>query len=61
LLEPVIAGYRGTVKRRYFHRGAAFAKPEIYESREAENMGYAIQLPGVVRDFGVTKRFHKRR
>jgi Transposase DDE domain group 1 len=45
LLEPVIARYRGTVKRRYFRGDAAFANPEIYEFLEAEDMGYAIRLP----------------
>ena len=36
VLEPVIARYRGTVKRRYFRGDAAFANPEIYEFLEAE-------------------------
>jgi hypothetical protein len=45
VLEPVIARYRGTVKRRYFRGDAAFANPEIYEFLEAECMGYAIRLP----------------
>ena len=31
VLEPVIARYRGTVKRLYFRGDAAFANPEIYE------------------------------
>lgn len=46
VLEPMIARYRGAVKRRYFRGGAAFASPEIYEFLEAEDMGYAIRLPG---------------
>jgi DDE family transposase len=52
VLEPVIARYRGTVKRRYFRGDAAFANPEIYEFLEAEGMGYAIRLPAnrVVQD-----------
>jgi hypothetical protein len=52
ILEPVIARYRSTVKRRYFRGGAAFANPEIYEFLEAEDMGYAIRLPAnrVVQD-----------
>jgi hypothetical protein len=29
VLEPVIACYRGMVKRRYFRGDAAFANPEI--------------------------------
>jgi len=45
VLEPVIARYRGTVKRRYFRGDAAFANPEIYEFLEAEGIGYAIRLP----------------
>ena len=36
VLEPVIARYRGTVKRLYFRGDAAFANPEIYEFLEAE-------------------------
>ena len=45
VLEPVIARYRGTAKRLYFHGDAAFANLEIYELLEAEGMGYAIRLP----------------
>ena len=45
VLEPVVARYRGTVKRCCFRSDAAFANPEIYEFPEAEGMGYAIRLP----------------
>jgi hypothetical protein len=45
VLEPVVARYRGTVKRCYFRGDAAFANPEIYEFLEAESYGYAIRLP----------------
>ena len=45
VLEPVVARYRGVVKRRYFRGDAAFANPEIYEFLEAEGYGYAIRLP----------------
>src|SRR5919199_1609202 len=45
VLEPVIARYRTTVKRRYFRADAAFASPEVYECLEAENYGYVIRLP----------------
>ncbi len=45
VLAPVVARYRGTVKRRYFRGDAAFANPEIYEFLEAEGYGYAIRLP----------------
>ena len=45
MLEPVIARYRGRVKRLYFRGDAAFANPEVYEFLEAEGMGYAIRLP----------------
>jgi hypothetical protein len=36
VLEPVVARYRGTVKRRYFRADAAFANPETYAFLEAE-------------------------
>jgi Transposase DDE domain group 1 len=45
VLEPVVARYRGTARRRYFRGDAAFANPEIYEFLEAEGYGYAIRLP----------------
>ena len=45
VLEPVVARYRGTVKRCCFRGDAAFADPEIYEFLEAEGIGYAIRLP----------------
>jgi hypothetical protein len=45
VLEPVLARYRGLVKRLYFRGDAAFANPEIYEYLEAEGIGYAIRLP----------------
>jgi hypothetical protein len=45
VLEPVVARYRGIVKRRYFRGDAAFANPEIYEFLEAEGYVYAIRLP----------------
>src|SRR6266852_7412866 len=45
VLEPVIARYRGTVKRLYFRGDAAFANPEIYEFLEAEGIGFSIRLP----------------
>lgn len=44
-LEPVIARYRGSVKRLYFRGDAAFGNPEMYEYLEAEGIGYAIRLP----------------
>jgi hypothetical protein len=43
VLEPVVARYRGTVKRCCFRGDAAFANPEIYEKPKA--LGYAIRLP----------------
>jgi hypothetical protein len=43
MLEPVIARYRGTVKRLYFRGDAAFANPEMYEFLEAEGAGYAMR------------------
>jgi hypothetical protein len=45
VLEPVVARYRGRVKRLYFRGDAAFANPEVYEFLEAVGMGYAIRLP----------------
>src|SRR3954466_11794657 len=45
VLEPVIARYRMTMKRRYFRADAGFAAPEVYELLEAEGYGYVIRLP----------------
>ena len=45
VLEPVVARYRGSIKRLYFRGDAAFANPEIYEFLEAEGIGYTIRLP----------------
>src|SRR3954462_5672572 len=45
VLEPVVARYRGVVKRLYFRGDAAFANPEMYEFLEAEGIGCTIRLP----------------
>src|SRR5829696_4743431 len=45
VLEPVVARYRMTLKRRYFRADAAFASPEVYAFLEAEGYGYVIRLP----------------
>jgi hypothetical protein len=45
VLEPVVARYRTTMKRRYFRADAAFAGPEVYAFLEAEDYGYVIRLP----------------
>jgi Transposase DDE domain group 1 len=45
VLEPVVARYRGTIKRLYFRGDAAFANSEMYEFLEAERIGYTIRLP----------------
>jgi hypothetical protein len=45
VLEPVVARYRTTLKRRYFRADAAFASPEVYAFLEAEGYGYVIRLP----------------
>jgi DDE family transposase len=45
VLEPVVARYRGKVKRRLLRGDAAFALPDVYEFLEAEGFGYAIRLP----------------
>jgi hypothetical protein len=44
LLEPVVARYRGKVRRRYFRGDAAFAIPDLYNCLEAEGFKYAIRL-----------------
>ena len=45
VLEPVIARYRGIVKRLYFRGDAAFANLEMYEFLGADGIGYTIRLP----------------
>ena len=45
VLEPVIVRYRKRGLDLYFRGDAAFAKPELYELLEAEEIGYAIRLP----------------
>jgi Transposase DDE domain group 1 len=45
VLEPVIARYRGTVRRLYFRGDAAFANPEMYELLETGGASYALRLP----------------
>ena len=45
VLEPVVARYRGKVKRLYFRADAAFAGPEVYEFLETQGIKYAIRLP----------------
>jgi hypothetical protein len=45
VLEPVIARYRERGVDLYFRADAAFAKPEVYEFLEGENIRYAIRLP----------------
>src|SRR3954469_3009580 len=45
VLEPVIARYRTTMKRRYCRADAGFASPEVYELLEAPGYGYVIRLP----------------
>ena len=45
VLEPVIARYCKRGLDLYFRGDAAFAKPELYELLEAEEIGYAIRLP----------------
>jgi hypothetical protein len=45
VLEPVIARYRGKMKRRFFRGDAAFANPEVYELLETEGYKYAVRLP----------------
>src|SRR3954467_9471686 len=44
-LAPVIARYRERGCALYFRGDAGFAKPELYELLEAEDIGYAIRLP----------------
>jgi hypothetical protein len=45
VIEPVIARYRATMKRRYVRADAGFASPEVYELLEAEGYAYVIRLP----------------
>ena len=45
VLEPIIARYRERGLDLYFRGDAGFAKPELYELLEAEDIGYAIRLP----------------
>ena len=45
LLEPVVKGYQKKRLRLLFRGDAAFAKPELYEYLEQEQIGYAIRLP----------------
>jgi Transposase DDE domain group 1 len=45
VLEPVLARYRERGIDLYFRADAAFAKPELYELLEAEEIAYAIRLP----------------
>jgi hypothetical protein len=45
VLDPVITRYRERGLDLYFRGDAAFAKPELYELLEAEDISYAIRLP----------------
>ena len=45
MLEPVVGRYRERDVDLYFRADAAFAKPEICELLEAEDIRYAIRLP----------------
>jgi hypothetical protein len=45
VLEPVLGRYRARGVDLYFRADAAFAKPELYEALEAEEITYAIRLP----------------
>jgi len=45
VLKPVVARYRGKMKRRYFRGDAGYANPGIYEFLEAESYKYTIRLP----------------
>ena len=46
VLKPVVARYRGAVKRIGFRGDVAFAQPSMYECLESEGIEYAIRLPG---------------
>ena len=45
VLKPVVARYRGKMKRCYFRGDAGYANPGIYEFLEAEGYKYTIRLP----------------
>jgi Transposase DDE domain group 1 len=49
VLEPVIARYRVRGIDLYFRADAVFAKPELYELLETEDIRYAIRLPAADR------------
>jgi hypothetical protein len=44
VIEPVVARYRDTVRRRFFRGDAAYALPDLYEFLEAEGYKYTIRL-----------------
>jgi hypothetical protein len=44
VLEPVVARYRTTAKRRFFRGDAAYALPDLYGFLEAEGYKYTIRL-----------------
>jgi hypothetical protein len=45
VLEPIVRRYQKRGARLLFRGDAAFAKPEVYEYLEPQNIGYAIRLP----------------
>jgi hypothetical protein len=45
VLKPIVACYRGTVKRIAFRGDAARAQPSMYEYLESEGIEYATRLP----------------
>ena len=59
-LGPVVARYRRRGLLLRFRGDAAFAKSELYELLEAEEIGYAIRLPANAscRSGSLTCRYH---
>jgi hypothetical protein len=47
VLEPVVARYRGIVKRLYFRGDATFANPEIHEFLEADDLDQLLHALGL--------------
>ena len=45
VLEPIVERYKKRGVRLLFRGDAAFAKPEVYEYLEPQDIGYAVRLP----------------
>ena len=45
VLEPIVEQYKKRGIRLLFRGDAAFAKPEVYDYLEPQDIGYGIRLP----------------